>query len=230
MSRDEFLARANLSPPVLTRLDAMDNVLIDWSSRHNLIARSTIEDRWIRHYLDSAQIGPLLPDAPFQLVDLGSGAGFPGLVIAAMKMDVGADVTLIESVGKKAAFLREAAAQMGLSNVSVRNERIEAISFPKKPGFVTARALARLDKLLGYAHGIGGESAHYIFLKGQDVDNELTEAAKCWDMEVKRHMSMTDPGGAILEIGNVKRARANASKPTDRTTHSGNRQSKGRRR
>ena len=205
MTPEEFAAATTVSRETLDRLKAMDRVLIDWSDRHNLIARSTLPDRWERHYLDSAQIAALLPPDVKTIADLGSGAGFPGLVLAAM-LAPSANVMLIESTGKKAAFLREAAVAMGLKNVTVIPERIEAVKLSPKPDIVTARALASLAKLLGYAHEIGGETTKYFFPKGQDVERELAEASIYWQMTVKRHNSLTSPSGTILEIGKLARA------------------------
>ena len=205
MTPAEFAEAANVSRETMDRLEAMDRVLIDWSARHNLVARSTIDDRWARHYLDSAQIAPLLPATVKSIVDLGSGAGFPGLVLAAMLAENDVHVTLIESTGKKAKFLRAAADAMGLSNVEVIPERIEAVKLDRKPDIITARALARLDKLLAYGAGIDSKNTRYFLLKGQDVAGELTEAAKYWHMEAIRHPSVTNPDGTILEIGNLRR-------------------------
>jgi len=191
----------------MDRLEAMDRVLAEWSARHNLIARSSIEGRWKRHYLDSAQLAALLPGGIKTLADLGSGAGFPGLVLAALLAEKDVHVTLIESTVKKAAFLEAAARAMGLSNVAVIPGRIESITLPAPPDIITARALARLDKLLGYGAGIAGKNTRYFFSKGQDVEVELTQAAKSWHMEVIRHQSITSPDATILEIGNLARAR-----------------------
>lgn len=207
MTPEEFAAAANVSRETLNRLLEMDRVLMEWSSRHNLIARSTVEERWRRHYLDSAQIAPLLPAGINRLVDLGSGAGFPGLVLAAMLEEKDVGVTLIESTGKKAAFLAAAGEAMGLSSLKVIPARIESVRLPAPPDVVTARALARLDKLLGYAHGIAGKSTRFFLPKGQDVEAELTEAAKSWHMEVIRHPSLTSPDATIVEIGNLARVR-----------------------
>lgn len=203
MTPDEFASRLNVPRGTMDRLEEMDRVLMDWSARHNLIAKSTIKDRWERHYFDSAQLVSLLPKDFETLVDLGSGAGFPGLVLAAFYPDK--KITLIESTGKKAAFLVAAAEAMGLSNVRVIPERIESQKLLSPPDIITARALARLDKLLAYGAGIQGKSTRYFFLKGQDVEGELTEAAKYWHMSVIRHPSSSSPDGTILEIGNVKR-------------------------
>ena len=204
MTPEDFAATAGVSRETFDRLKAMDRVLTDWSARHNLIAKSTMVARWNRHYLDSAQLNALLPDSALSIADLGSGAGFPGLVLAAMRPE--ASMTLIESTGKKAAFLVEAALAMGLDRVKVIPGRIETVELSPKPEIVTARALARLDKLLGYGHEIGGENTKYFFLKGQDVEAEIAEAAKSWQMSVKRHKSVTDPSGTVLEIGNLARA------------------------
>ncbi len=207
MTPEDFLAATNVPRETFERLLAFDRVLIDWAPRHNLIARSTLEERWNRHFLDSAQAAPIIPKTAKTVVDLGSGAGFPGLVLAAMLAPKGVEVTLIESTQKKCAFLAEAGAAMGLENLTVIPERIESVRLGFRPDVITARALARLEKLLAYASGIAGKNTKYVFLKGQDVEGELTEAAKSWHMEVIKHPSRTEPRAAILEIGNLARVR-----------------------
>jgi 16S rRNA (guanine527-N7)-methyltransferase len=196
---DEFAAEYGVSRETLDRLKAYDELLLDWSSRHNLIARSTIEDRWARHYRDSAQLDALLPADAKSLVDLGSGAGFPGLVLAALGAPRGLQVALVESIGKKAAFLDEAIRATALGNVRVLPQRIESITIPP-PDVATARAVAHLDKLLAYADEFADENTVLIFPKGQDVEGELTEAAKSWHMKVDRRPSVTSPGSTILVI------------------------------
>lgn len=207
MTPEEFAVAADVSRETMRQLEAMDRMLIDWSSRHNLIARSTIKSRWTRHYLDSAQIAALLPPDVRTLADLGAGAGFPGLVLAAMLAQKNVQVSLIESTGKKAAFLSSCAQTMDLQNVTVIPARIEEAKLAAPADVITARALARLDKLCGYAHGLAGEKTRYFFPKGQDVEGELTVAAKSWHMEVIRHQSVTNPDAVILEIGSLQRAR-----------------------
>ncbi|OFX01043.1 MAG: 16S rRNA (guanine(527)-N(7))-methyltransferase RsmG [Alphaproteobacteria bacterium RIFCSPHIGHO2_12_FULL_63_12] len=199
----EFAAEYDVSRETLRRLTAYDAVLLDWSARHNLIARSTIEDRWDRHYRDSAQLFALIPEKAATLVDLGSGAGFPGLVLAAMGAERGLKVSLVESVGKKAAFLAAAAEAMRLSNLEVIPQRIESITI-SPPDVVTARALAQIEKLLGYAHEIADEKTVLIFPKGQDVEAELTAAAKSWHISVEKRPSVTSPGSTILVIRNLR--------------------------
>ncbi len=199
---DAFAAEFGVSRETLDRLKAFDALLLNWSSRHNLIARSTIEDRWERHYRDSGQLYALLPEGAKTLVDLGSGAGFPGLVLAAMGDQRGLYVTLVESTGKKAAFLAAAIEAMGLKNVAVIPQRIESITISTQD-VVTARALAQLDKLLAYAYEFAGEKTIHIFPKGQDIEAELTAAAKSWHMKVEKQPSVTSPGSAILVIRDV---------------------------
>jgi 16S rRNA (guanine527-N7)-methyltransferase len=198
----DLAAEFNVSRETMARLEAFDACLLDWSARHNLIARSTIEDRWDRHFRDSAQLFALIPKTAKTLVDLGSGAGFPGLVLAAL----GAprlQVTLVESIGKKAAFLSAAVEAMGLSTVDIVPARIESLRL-KKPDVITARALAGLPKLCAYAYEIGGETSLCIFPKGQDVEVELTEASKYWHMRVERRASLTNPGSTILMIDTLR--------------------------
>lgn len=211
MTPEEFARAADVSRETLARLKAYDATLVEWSGRMNLIARSTFEDRWRRHYLDSAQLYRLIPEEAKSLVDLGSGAGFPGLVLAAMGAERGLQVTLIESTGKKAAFLSAAAAAMALDNLSVIPERIESITI-SPPDVITARALARLDKLLAYTHEIAGEKTRCLFLKGQDVEDELTEATKYWHMNVVRHPSLTSAGSTILAVSNLRPKRGSSGR------------------
>jgi len=208
---DEFAAEFGVSRETMDRLNAYDAVLLDWASRHNLIARSTIEDRWQRHYRDSAQLYAFIPPMAKRLADLGSGAGFPGLVLAAMGATRGLRVDLVESTGKKAAFLRAAIDAMGLSEIRVIPQRIESITI-SPPDVVTARALAQLGKLLAYAHEFSNEKTQVIFPKGQDVEAELTAAAKSWHMKVEKRPSVTSPGSTILIIRDF--APKAAPKPT----------------
>jgi len=206
-SPSDFQAAADVSRETMERLEAMDAVFLDWSSRHNLVAKSTIPARWWRHYLDSAQLVPLLPTGIKSIIDFGSGAGFPGLILAAMLAEKNVRVSLVESRGKKCAFLSAAGEAMGLSNLKVIPARIESLKVSAPPDVITARALARVEKLLAYGAGIQGQSTRYFLLKGQDVDGELTEATKSWHIDVVSHQSRTDPSGTILEIGNVARVR-----------------------
>ena len=220
---EEFAQETNVSRETLARLKLYADLLQDWNARHNLVARSTLPDLWRRHFWDSAQLVPLIPEAARSLADLGSGAGFPGLVLAAMRPDLA--VTLHEATTKKCQFLKEAAARMGLA-VTVENARIEELP-PHPYDVVTARALAPLPLLFSYAHRLTGPNGVCLFLKGQNLGSELTEAHKSWRIEASQVSSLTDPSGAILV---VRKLAGLHEKPSPKASRPGRRQPKGRRR
>lgn len=183
------------------RLDAFIALLFQWQQTINLIAPSTVPLVWSRHVADSLQLLKFAPDAR-RWLDLGSGAGFPGLVIGcAMAERSGAVVHLVESDQRKAAFLREATRTLQVpARIHVR--RIESLDPDSvgSPEVVTARALAPLTRLLEYAAPWIERGAQALFPKGQDVEAELTECAKCWHMEVEMHPSVTDSRGRIVRV------------------------------
>ena len=197
---EEFAAKTNVSRETLGRLKAYVDVLGDWNARHNLVSVRSLEAVWHRHMWDSAQLAAFVPPTANSLVDLGSGAGFPGLVLAAM-LRGRTSVTLYEATRKKAEFLGAAAQCMGL-NVDIRNIRIEAAG-RCEADVVTARAVAPLNTLLGYAEQFSAPHTVCLFLKGQSVASELTEARKSWSMNITQHKSATDASGVILEIRNL---------------------------
>jgi 16S rRNA (guanine527-N7)-methyltransferase len=190
-----------VSRETLARLDRMVEVLLPVAAHTNLIARSTLPQLWTRHIADSLQLLSLAPDAKCW-IDLGSGAGFPGLVIACAITDrPGASVHLVESTRKKAAFLREAAQQIQVP-ATVHAVRIE--DFGKntdiKADVVTARALAPLDQLLRFAHPLLRSGALGLFPKGQDVEGELTQASKSWNIEASLVPSQTNALSRIVVV------------------------------
>ena len=202
----EFARATGVSRETLARLKAYVGTLADWNSRHNLVSRASLEDVWRRHVWDSAQLVSLIPPSAATLVDLGSGAGFPGLVLAILLGDRAAfRAVLYESTRKKCDFLSAAAASAGVA-IEVRCARIEEAS-PEIFDVVTARACAPLSDLLGYAARFQGRHTISLFLKGRNVEAELTEAHKSWKMLVNRHPSVTDSSGTILEICELARVR-----------------------
>lgn len=194
-----------VSRETAARLETYAGLLVKWQARINLIGPATLPDLWRRHMLDSAQLVPLLPPQARTVVDLGSGGGFPGLVLAAAGVP---DVHLIESDSRKCAFLREAARMMGVP-ATIHNARIDAVT-PFHADVVTARALAALDQLLAWAApflpGDNGDSGECLFLKGRGVDDELTLASKGWKMTIERIPSLSDSDGIILRLSEVHRA------------------------
>lgn len=183
----------------MTRLDIYAAELNRWNRAINLVAPKTLAQVWGRHFLDSWQVVDLAGAVDGPWLDLGSGGGFPGLVAAACQP---APVTLVESDGRKSVFLRETARKMGV-DVAVRAERIESIE-PFVAAMITARALAPLHRLFEYCHEFSGPGTRMLFLKGQDVDGELTEAGKYWKFDVSRHPSQSDPRGVVLSISELQ--------------------------
>jgi 16S rRNA (guanine(527)-N(7))-methyltransferase RsmG len=190
-----------IPPEARERLERFADLLLRWNARINLISRADEATIWPRHVLDSAQLAPLIPDAAGPLIDLGSGAGFPGLVLAVL---TGRRVHLVESDQRKAAFLREAA-RLTRADVVVHAVRAETLRLPLAP-VVTARALAPIADLLPLAAPLLTPDGVCLFPKGRGVDAELTAAASGWHMRVERFPSQTSPGATLLRISEIRRA------------------------
>ncbi len=190
---------ADVSRETRHRLEVFVETLERWQKAINLVSRNTMDGVWKRHILDSAQVVPLIPKAAETLADLGSGGGFPGLVIAAMRPDL--RVTLIESDARKAAFLGEVGRRMGLENQpKIAISRIEA-ALPATTDVVTARALAPLGQLLQWAQRHRKDTAICLFHKGKGWQAEVEEAKKEWDFSPEPTASVTDRDAVILRIG-----------------------------
>lgn len=204
--RAAALALTPISRETTARLDIYAAVLLEWQCRMNLVAPSTLPQLWTRHIADSLQLLRLAPEARVW-IDLGSGAGFPGLAIACALADrPGVQVHLVESTAKKCAFLRESIQRTGVPAV-VHCLRIEdfAKSFSRPADVVTARALAPLDRLIPLAAPLLKTGAIGLFLKGQDVEAELTAASKCWKVEAAVEPSATSPASGIVVVRKVVR-------------------------
>ena len=208
--RAEALRLVPVSEPGRSLLGRFVALLQERSGRFNLISPSTRGAIWTRHVADSLQLLGLAPEAK-TWVDLGSGAGFPGLPIAcALAGRAGTVVHLVESVGKKAAFLREAVDQLKLPAV-VHHVRIEDFvkNFKESADVVTARALAPLDRLLALAEPLLKKPTLGLFLKGQDVDAELTQASKYWNIDAELVPSKTSPQSRIVVVKGLRRRSQN---------------------
>jgi len=204
--RAAALALVPVSRETLERLDRFVATLLTWQQRINLIAPATIPEIWTRHVADSLQLVPLAPAAR-RWLDLGSGGGFPGLVIAcALAEAPGARVHLIESNGKKAAFLRAAIRVTGAPAI-VHQARIEQMGTKRDESIevVTARAVAPLSDLLGLAEPWLKSGAQALLAKGQDVGAELTDASKYWNIEAALVPSMTDANARIVKVDRAER-------------------------
>ncbi len=208
LSPEDFQRETGVSRETLLRLTVYADLLARWTRAINLVSPASMSDLWRRHMMDSAQLAPLLPGQPAGrprvIVDLGSGAGFPGLVLGILGAG---DLHLVEADRRKAVFLREVVRETGCG-AKVHATRIEDLE-PFPADVVTARACAPLAELLDYAYklpgGTPGQHPCCLFLKGRRVDEELTEAGKRWKMTVEPFPSRTDPGGTILRIGLLDR-------------------------
>ena len=196
----EFAELIPVSRETLSRLEAYAALLIQWSTRINLVGRDTLPDLWRRHILDSAQLRPLIPDSSRSLIDLGSGAGFPGLVLAILGVP---GVELVEADTRRCAFLREAARITG-ANVALRACRMQAVP-PHPVDVVTARACAPLDRLLELAELFLASETLCLFPKGERFEEELTLAREGWTMSASVEQSLSDRRGVILRLQQVVR-------------------------
>jgi 16S rRNA (guanine527-N7)-methyltransferase len=220
LSPAAFARRIDVSRETLERLTLYLELLRRWQRAINLVGPATLADPWRRHMLDSAQLLAHLPGPASQLVDLGSGAGFPGMVLALLGVP---GVTLIEADRRKAEFLREVARATD-ADVAVRNERIERLAgWPA--AVVTARALAPLPRLLSLAERFLTPDSVCLFLKGASLTGELIDAGKCWHMVPEKFPSLSGSTGVVLKLRGVGRARdrqpqATTARPCDRDRES----------
>ena len=191
---------SDVSRETLDALDRFSALLIRWNRTINLVSARDEPFLWERHIKDSLQLAPLLPPVAETAIDLGSGAGFPGLIVA---LATGRPFDLIEADQRKAAFLFEAARVTG-ARVRVHAVRIQDATLPPAP-VITARALAPLPKLLDLAAPLLAPGGQCLILAGSNVAGELTHAAAQWHMQVERIHSRTAPHACILRIANLRR-------------------------
>jgi 16S rRNA (guanine527-N7)-methyltransferase len=209
MISDEWLLLAKILPDVsretISRLERFEHLLGEWNPRINLVAPATMAHLRTRHVLDSAQLYPLLGAAK-SIVDIGSGAGFPGLVLAILMQDQpGRSIALVESNRKKCAFLHVVASELQLS-ATVHPQRIDDyVARAPVPDLVTARALASLSELMAMTEPWLKGATRGIFQKGRDYRRELTESADKWCFDLVESPSKIDRAGVILEIRNLSR-------------------------
>ncbi|HHL33384.1 MAG TPA: 16S rRNA (guanine(527)-N(7))-methyltransferase RsmG [Desulfobulbaceae bacterium] len=202
----------NVSRETRQRLEVFISLLSKWNSRMNLVGSGEISRLKDRHIADSLQLLKYIPSGATSFLDMGSGAGFPGLILAmALQERKEARFTLVESNARKCAFLREAARLTDI-RVQVLNRRLEDF----RPGervvdLISARALASVDKLSHFAQPFLGINSRCLFLKGQYLDEELTKASKCWIIKSEIHASQTDPSGKILVVNDVQARSGNVN-------------------
>ncbi|MEO1017422.1 MAG: 16S rRNA (guanine(527)-N(7))-methyltransferase RsmG [Pseudomonadota bacterium] len=202
LAQQRTLATFDVSRETQERLEIYHQLLVKWQRTINLIGPETLAHAWERHFIDSAQLQPLLEDRK-SIIDLGSGAGFPGLILAIMSTS---QVHLVESDRRKVAFLRTVARTTDTHNVHIHASRLEQLSLERMDA-VTARALAPLPLLLTMAVRFQQPNTLMVFPKGSSLHRELTEAKKEWHINYDIVPSCSDPNGLILRIFEARRER-----------------------
>ncbi|CAM5436744.1 Ribosomal RNA small subunit methyltransferase G [Mycolicibacterium aubagnense] len=194
----------DVSRETFAALEAFEAHFLKWNQSINLVAASTEGDVWRRHILDSAQLAAIEPTAK-RWVDVGSGGGFPGLVMAFLLGERDGSIDLVESNRKKTGFLQATVGQFRLP-ARIIAKRIEN-SYPLvgMPEIVTARALASLIDLLDITEPWLASGAHALFHKGRDYQREIEESTHRWRFDLIEHPSAIDPQGVVLELRNVRR-------------------------
>jgi 16S rRNA (guanine527-N7)-methyltransferase len=189
---------------VLSDLESFCALLLKWNTVQNLVSRETVPDVWRRHIVDSLQVLPLIRSQDRWILDLGSGGGLPAIPLAIALKDTGRRITMVEPVGKKAAFLRTAIRELKL-DAEVRNARIEQID-SRETGpadLVTSRALASLTQLCAWMAPFFGPQSHAVLHKGREHPVELRETGLAWNVDVLLTESVTGDGGVLLELTNL---------------------------
>lgn len=194
-----------VSRETFDRLREFETHFRKWNRSINLVAASTQDDLWRRHILDSAQLARIEPTARLW-VDLGSGGGFPGLVMAFLLAERGGSIDLVESNRKKAGFLQAMIGQFGLPARVVARRIEDAPAFVAQPEIVTARALAPLGLLLDLSAPWLLAGARGLFHKGRDYQREVEESAHRWRFDLVEHTSLVDPQSVILELRGLRKA------------------------
>jgi len=194
----------NVSRETICQLKDYQKLLERWQKKLNLVSSLTLSEAWDRHFVDSSQLLSYLPSEKASLIDLGSGAGFPGLVLAILRPET-LSVTLIEVDFKKCMFLENVSRETKV-HVTVIRSRIESLEKSIQGDVITARALAPLPQLLDYVFPLMKEGSVGLFLKGKEVDKELEDAQKKWKFDLEIYPSLTDSKGRILKIKHLRKA------------------------
>lgn len=200
---EKFIEKYNVSRETFDKLKTYEALLHEWQTKFNLVSNSTLESSWDRHFLDSAQLFNLIPNTAKVMYDFGSGAGFPGMVLAIMANEKTPylKIKLVESTGKKTLYLNEVKTQTN-TNVEIINNRIEKIR-PQIADVITSRALASLSELFNYVYKFCSRKTTCIFPKGKKYAEEIAEAKKHWNFDCQLVKSEQSDEGMILVITNL---------------------------
>ena len=206
MNIENELQQYNVSRETLQKLQDFVALLQEWNAKMNLVSKKSLEDVWQRHVLDSIQLVKYLPQNLRCLVDIGSGAGFPGVVLAIVLQEKfpEAKVILVESITKKTVYLKDVCSKLGLTNTTVENNRIENISI-KNVDVITARAVAALDVLCSYAFDLSAKNTQMLFLKGRSYADEVALAEQKWQYNLQVYPNIYSSDGVVLKLSNLRK-------------------------
>ncbi len=198
--KDNFRELFDVSDEIFARIETYHALLLKWNKAINLVSPKSIEQAWHRHFIDSAQVAGFIPDYAKIYADLGCGGGFPGMVIAILRPEL--DVHLVESDERKCQFMRTVARETGISNVTIHTSRVENVIQDFAPDFITARALASLERLFTYClpWAKANENLEFCFMKGMRADEEIEQALLKFNFELDKTVSITDPEAVILTV------------------------------
>lgn len=206
---EKFCTTYNVSRETFNKLKTYQSMLNDWQQRFNLVSKTTLEDAWNRHFLDSAQLFSYIPNNAKTMYDFGSGAGFPGMVIAVLASEKlpNLRINLVESITKKTVYLNAVKEKLGL-DVTIYNDRIEKLPI-EKADIITSRALASLSELLEYSYRFCHKDTVCLFPKGKKYSEELADAHKKWHFKCEIIPSQQCDEGRILKITNINKKGGN---------------------
>lgn len=203
---NDILKTYNVSRETITKLKAYESMVKDWNNKFNLVSKSSVEELWNRHIIDSVQLIQFIKLTDKVLYDFGSGAGFPAIVLAIIAEQLFSDLTinLVESIGKKVIFLNTVKKELELNNINVWHNRIENLKI-LEVDIISSRALASLPKLLEYSYPFCKRETRLIFPKGESWENEVSQAKQQWSFDFENIQSVTNNSGHILNISNLRR-------------------------
>ena len=202
------LSQYNVSRETVQKLHEFVELLTSWNQKMNLVSRNSLDCVWERHVLDSVQLIKYIPTSITHLLDIGSGSGFPAVVLAILMQEKipEAKVTMVESIAKKTMYLKDVCGKLNLDNANIINSRVESISMPAAD-IITARAVASLDILCGYTAKIGSNKTESLFLKGRSYETELAEAQKNWKFDLQVCPNKYCDDGVILKLSKLGKCR-----------------------
>ena len=200
------LSQYDVSRETIGKLEEFADILREWNKKMNLVSRNSMDMLWERHILDSVQLINYIPRTTHNLLDIGSGAGFPGIVLAILMQEKipQAKIVLVESITKKTMYLKDVCDRLKLINVEVKNDRVENLCM-YAPDIITARAVAALEILCGYAVKIGNDKTESLFLKGQSYKDEVAVANKTWKFNSEVFPNRYCDDGVILKLSRLRK-------------------------